>query len=410
MLRLSTNMKLRDYFFIPPLGRIDDSILNSMVSLSKSDGTVINLTVSEYLLNERGVSTSPAADGNYYSEVIDNGYSGELFRSLATKYIPAGASFSQSKPKIFISMDSKKTSIQIISFEDNTSSITDDRIASVITDNNPGFYVQGQLASVKSLHGVRMFTLTDGTEIVWKPGRPLNYVRLYTDDGTYFTKEYNPKKAFLFWELVDRNVPDTDIVNFLSNTLNLVSEVDQLTTKLDYILQKVTEISGRVETIMYDSDRTRTAISTFADKMVDQKKRIDDVDKSVWSAEQQLMRTIEGVDAKIGSYSIKIEDMSKSVDGLKRSLSSFDTLPSKVDNLLNNQDNSEILDTLNAVKLLISTENDQTKTYITENIDKIITTVTVSVNGGSRVANILSFVNLLLQLLNMSYKKGIDHE
>lgn len=251
MLRLSTNMKLRNYHFIPPMGRLASDILSSTVKISKNDGTVITMNLSEYLLNERGISTSVAADGTYYSEVIDDKESGELFRALATKYVPAGASFSTGQPLIYISIDNNKSSFRIISFEDKTFKMKESNIIQMIENNDRGYTVKGQLASVKSLNAVRIFTLKDGTELVWKPEYSLTYVKMHYEDGGNPIQYYNPSNAFLFWELVDRNVPDSDIVGLLTNYINVSDGLNNLDSKIESNIQQAKNLANRIETLMY---------------------------------------------------------------------------------------------------------------------------------------------------------------
>lgn len=389
MLRLSTNMKLRNYHFIPPMGRLASDILSSSVKISKSDGTIITMDLSEYLLNKRGISTSGAVDGTHYSEVIDGSESGELFRALATKYVPAGASFSTGQPLIYVSTDNTKSSFRIVSFEDKSLKMTESDIVQMIQNNDRGYTIQGQLASVKALNAVRIFTLKDGTELVWKPEYSLTYVKMHYEDGGNPIQYYNPSNAFLFWELVDRNVPDSDIVDLLTNHINVSDGLDNLESKLESNIQQAKNLADRVEMLMYQLDSTKNTINFLATKIDEQKDQIAAVQSYVSSSASQLRNTIDHIDIEQGSNYIKLEDLSKSVQGINYALTQLAVLPSKVESSLD-MDQS-IIKNLESIKSTLNQLIYEPPEDDTHKSDKMLITITV--------------INLLLQIITIITRK-----
>lgn len=395
MLRLSTNMKFRTYSFIPPMGRLDSNILESVVKITNSNNKTFDLTVAEYLQNSIGMGPGIAADGTYYSEVLGDDPNTDIFRSLSTKYIPAGASFSTEQPTLYITANSIQSIFHIVSFEDKTKNMSEEAIQQAINSNDQGYTVRGKISSIRSLIANRIITLQDGSELIWKPSFSLSFMRMETFDGTTIKKTSNIAKDFLFWELVDRNVPDSDIVKFLSDTYNLGSKIDDLDIRAVDIEEKISAISNSISSLMYQLDSTKTTVNFLAVKIAEQKNQISALQSSVSSSALQLTNAVDHIDIEQSSNYNKLEDLSQSVQGLNYSLAQLTVLPSKMDNALSNDKN--IIVTLDDIRLSLDSRDDDS---LDQNHHK----------DSSKFTAILSVVNLALHVFNMISKRGVKSE
>lgn len=370
------------------MGKLDSDILQSTVKLTNSNNQTFDITVQEYLENTRGIAPGMASDGFYYNEVLGVDPDTDIFRSLSTKYIPAGVSFSTEQLPVYITADSNQSSFHIVTFEDKTKTMSEEAIQQAINTKDQGYTVKGKLDNIRSLLSSRIITLQDNNELIWKPPFSLSTVRLETPDGINIVKPASNPKDFLFWELVDRNVPDSDIVNFLADTYNLGSKMDDLDISIEDTAEEISGISNSISSLRYELDSVKTTVNFLANKIAEQKNQIAAVQSSVSVSASQLLNIVDHIDIEQGSNYIKLEDMSKSVQGLNYSLAKLDVLPSKIDGVINNNKDAKILDALDDVKSLLSSQNEETQTDNIDKADKIITAVTIS----SLILQVINFI------------------
>lgn len=389
MRRLSPNMKVRNPLFIPPIGRLDDSILNLSVKIKNNNNQVFDITVSEYLNNPRGMTSGPAFDGLSYDEVLEDKGNDNIFRSLATIYIPAESSLSSAKIPYYVATSSNQASFHIVSFLDKTSNMTEDLKIQAINRALQGYTVKGKLKYIGVLHSNRILVLEDDSELIIKSTDSCSYVRIETQDGINTGKWYNDK---FLWELVDRNLSDPDIIQFLSGVYNSNDKINDLDLEVNNIDKKMTAISDKIDSLEYRLDSTKTTVNFLANKIAEQKNQIASVEGSISSSARMLLNIIDHVDKEQGTTYLKLEDLSQSIQSLNVALAALTTLPSKLENSLN-MDN-EIIQVLERIEIVVKQLNEfnqKPQEHETSKNERLITILTVA--------------NLLLKIITLVARK-----